>query len=197
MDNHFAQMIQASGPLADIHRTREPMHTNRLHLGKETTGAATASPVEGDGDVRTTRADRLREPLAPGLLGNVKVRKRKSKKRLFFFLFAFSLVGIGVALWWWTRDKGSIVDPATLTTKVVRRDFASSVLATGAVKPQVGAQVRVGARISGKVEKLISQSSFVLKGTGWYQTDYADKKKSKKEKSETPKPDCSSCPSCE
>ncbi len=50
---------------------------------------------------------------------------------------------------------------------------------------------------SGKVEKLISQSSFVLKGTGWYQTDYADKKKSKKEKSETPKPDCSSCPSCE
>ncbi len=82
------------------------------------------------------------------------MRKRKSKKRLFFFLFAFSLVGIGVALWWWTRDKGSIVDPATLTTKVVRRDFASSVLATGAVKPQVGAQVRVGARISGKVEKL-------------------------------------------
>jgi multidrug efflux pump subunit AcrA (membrane-fusion protein) len=37
---------------------------------------------------------------------------------------------------------------------VVRRDFSSSVLATGAVKPQVGAEVRVGARISGKVEKL-------------------------------------------
>jgi len=36
----------------------------------------------------------------------------------------------------------------------VRRDFSSSVLATGAVKPQVGAQVRVGARVSGKVEKL-------------------------------------------
>jgi macrolide-specific efflux system membrane fusion protein len=36
----------------------------------------------------------------------------------------------------------------------VRRDFATSVLATGAVKPQVGAEVRVGARISGKVERL-------------------------------------------
>ncbi len=53
-------------------------------------------------------------------------------------------------------------------------------------------------KCSGKVEKLISQSSFVLKGTGWYQTDYADKKKTtkKEEKAETPKPDCSSCPSC-
>jgi putative FmdB family regulatory protein len=29
---------------------------------------------------------------------------------------------------------------------------------------------------SGKVHKLISQSSFHLKGTGWYVTDYAGKK---------------------
>lgn len=40
------------------------------------------------------------------------------------------------------------------TTEVVRRDFASSVLATCAVKPQIGAEVRVGARISGKVDRL-------------------------------------------
>ena len=31
---------------------------------------------------------------------------------------------------------------------------------------------------SGKVHKLISQSSFHLKGTGWYVTDYADKSRS-------------------
>ena len=41
---------------------------------------------------------------------------------------------------------------------------------------------------SGKVHKLISQSSFHLKGTGWYVTDYAGKKsgasKTPKEKSE-------------
>jgi multidrug efflux pump subunit AcrA (membrane-fusion protein) len=69
-------------------------------------------------------------------------------------LFAFFLTGVGVTVWWWTREQATNVDPATLTTEVVRRDFSSSVLATGAVKPQVGAQVRVGARVSGKVEKL-------------------------------------------
>jgi putative FmdB family regulatory protein len=31
-------------------------------------------------------------------------------------------------------------------------------------------------RCSGKLHKLISQSSFHLKGTGWYVTDYAGKK---------------------
>ena len=52
-----------------------------------------------------------------------------------------------------------------------------------------------------KVEKLISQSSFILKGGGWYQDGYANKKEQKektqqKEKpASTPKPDCSSCPS--
>lgn len=38
--------------------------------------------------------------------------------------------------------------------EVVTRDFVSTVLATGTVKPRVGAQVNVGARVSGKVEKL-------------------------------------------
>jgi putative FmdB family regulatory protein len=32
------------------------------------------------------------------------------------------------------------------------------------------------ARCKGKMRKLISQSSFHLKGTGWYVTDYASKK---------------------
>jgi len=30
---------------------------------------------------------------------------------------------------------------------------------------------------SGKLNKLVSQSSFQLKGTGWYVTDYADRSK--------------------
>lgn len=38
--------------------------------------------------------------------------------------------------------------------KAVRRTFASTVLAIGAVRPQVGAEVRVGSRISGRVERL-------------------------------------------
>ncbi len=32
-------------------------------------------------------------------------------------------------------------------------------------------------KCSGKLQKLISQSSFHLKGTGWYVTDYANKSK--------------------
>ena len=50
----------------------------------------------------------------------------------------------------------------------------------------------------GKVEKLISQSSFVLKGSGWYKTDSAGKGK----KDSTPAPACagsgskSACAGC-
>ena len=32
-------------------------------------------------------------------------------------------------------------------------------------------------RCSGKLHKIVSQSSFQLKGTGWYVTDYADRSK--------------------
>ena len=46
---------------------------------------------------------------------------------------------------------------------------------------------------SGKLHKLISQSSFHLKGTGWYVTDYANKSKGSsaptKKKKETPATD--------
>ncbi len=54
-----------------------------------------------------------------------------------------------------------------------------------------------------KVEKLISRSSFVLKGTGWYQSDYARKPVTAPSASAPPakaasgdgKPACSGCPS--
>ena len=32
-------------------------------------------------------------------------------------------------------------------------------------------------RCSGKLQKIVSHSSFQLKGTGWYVTDYADRSK--------------------
>ncbi|MBI4326740.1 MAG: biotin/lipoyl-binding protein, partial [Chloroflexi bacterium] len=61
-------------------------------------------------------------------------------------------VAIAVALWWKAGQRQPAVGPATV--RVARRDFASAVQATGAVKPQVGAEVRVGARISGKLQRL-------------------------------------------
>jgi putative FmdB family regulatory protein len=68
----------------------------------------------------------------------------------------------------------------------------------------------------GKVEKLISQSSFVLKGSGWYKDGYSGKggkegkedaggkgrekgkgqdKQDKKDAKPASKPDCAGCPS--
>ncbi len=73
------------------------------------------------------------------------------------WLLALTALGIGGAVsgWWWQNSKRPDGAEGNHTTaEVVRRDFSSSVLATGAVQPQVGAEVRVGARISGKVERL-------------------------------------------
>jgi putative FmdB family regulatory protein len=49
-------------------------------------------------------------------------------------------------------------------------------------------------RCSGKLTKLMSQSTFHLKGSGWYVTDYANKseKPSSKEQKKEPKKDNSS-----
>jgi HlyD family secretion protein len=51
------------------------------------------------------------------------------------------------------RQKGES-KVVNVESRVSRRDFVLTVLATGTVKPEVGAQVNVGARISGKVEHL-------------------------------------------
>jgi len=44
------------------------------------------------------------------------------------------------------------------------------------------------------VEKLISQSSFVLKGSGWYATENSSKEKKKEDA--PVKPQCVGCPQC-
>jgi len=62
--------------------------------------------------------------------------------------------GLGAAWWVLGHNAEERTPPPPSTATVVRRDFSSTVLATGAVKPQVGAEVKVGARISGKVERL-------------------------------------------
>jgi macrolide-specific efflux system membrane fusion protein len=52
------------------------------------------------------------------------------------------------------RNQAGAQDIASETVPVARRQFASTVSAVGAVKPQIGAEVKVGARISGRVERL-------------------------------------------
>jgi macrolide-specific efflux system membrane fusion protein len=51
------------------------------------------------------------------------------------------------------------------TARVVRRDMGSTVMATGIIKPMVGAEVKVGSRISGVVKQLSANiGDKVLKG---------------------------------
>jgi multidrug efflux pump subunit AcrA (membrane-fusion protein) len=52
------------------------------------------------------------------------------------------------------RHEAMAGDNAAETVKVSRRQFATIVSAVGAVKPQVGAEVKVGSRISGRVLRL-------------------------------------------
>ena len=87
------------------------------------------------------------------------------------------LAGVVAALGLWRRNARSRKhnNPRQATARVTRRDFASTVLATGAVKPQVGAEVRVGARISGKVERLYANiGDMVKKGQVIAQIEKAD-----------------------
>ena len=88
--------------------------------------------------------------------------KRGRSKYVLGLVLLFCLAG-GLGLWWKYGHNASPVDPAQTTAKVERRNLTSTVLATGAVKPQVGAEVRVGARISGKVERLFANIGDVVK----------------------------------
>ena len=79
---------------------------------------------------------------------------RQKRKKFLIPLTLLLCAAIGAAWWAFGRNEETKKASAPSTARVIRRDFSSTVLATGAVKPQVGAEVRVGARISGKVEHL-------------------------------------------
>jgi multidrug efflux pump subunit AcrA (membrane-fusion protein) len=55
---------------------------------------------------------------------------------------------------WLSGSRGDAVGGSSETVTVSRRPFASTVSAIGAVKPRIGAEVRVGSRISGRVRRL-------------------------------------------
>ena len=84
---------------------------------------------------------------------------RKSKRIIVAVIFCAA--ASGGAWWFWPR--GTTGNPNPAMTKVSRRNLSSFVLATGAIKPQVGAEVRVGARISGKVERLYTNIGDMVK----------------------------------
>jgi RND family efflux transporter MFP subunit len=68
---------------------------------------------------------------------------------------AIIAVGVAAGAFWWTSQPASDAKAgAPATAQAVMREFSTAVTAIGAVKPQIGAEVRVGARISGKLMRL-------------------------------------------
>ncbi|MBC8451000.1 efflux RND transporter periplasmic adaptor subunit [bacterium] len=66
---------------------------------------------------------------------------------------------VAVALWVWPgfmrgSDPGPDGEPGWRVAPVERRDVGSTVLATGVIRPQVGAEVQVGSRASGILQRL-------------------------------------------
>jgi macrolide-specific efflux system membrane fusion protein len=98
------------------------------------------------------------EQVAPAeTIIRARVKKRTLKRAIRFFVILAFIASVPVIAWWWyTSSQKEAANSGPVTAKVIRRDFSSTVLATGAVKPQIGAEVKVGARISGKVARLFA-----------------------------------------
>jgi multidrug efflux pump subunit AcrA (membrane-fusion protein) len=131
------------------------MSVDRTGIPQDERKSQAVNNMPGDGAARTVRpqSTQPRATVEPSQSATRK-KRRKKKKRLAQFLLLFSVVAVAAGWWWYTHRAPGDVESATSTATVARRDFSSSVLATGAVQAQVGAEVRVGARISGKVERL-------------------------------------------
>jgi multidrug efflux pump subunit AcrA (membrane-fusion protein) len=131
------------------------MSIDRTAVAEDDPKSKAAQNIPGDGAARTVRPQlsRARETVEPSRRPAHK-KRRKRRRRLALLFLLFSLVAVVVGWWWYTHRVSGEMESATSTAIVARRDFSSSVLATGAVQAQVGAEVRVGARLSGKVERL-------------------------------------------
>ncbi len=102
-------------------------------------------------------------------------RRRRKRQRRWFALAALAAVLAGTGWLLWPYLPGRVEDTAPPVETVAPRSFAASVLATGAVRPQIGAEVRVGARVSGKVERLLANiGDRVAKGQIVAQLEKAD-----------------------
>lgn len=76
-------------------------------------------------------------------------------KRIAFAVTALAALGVGAFLWSRAAISQSREhDAGPRTVHVARRDIGYVVKATGIIKPRVGAEVRVGSRISGVVRRL-------------------------------------------
>jgi len=83
-------------------------------------------------------------------------RARRARRTRLWIGLALGVTTLGSAWGWYTltRPTGPAGPPIAV---VARRDLSAVVTATGTIKAMVGAEVRVGARIPGRVEQLAVQ----------------------------------------
>ncbi|RJX34584.1 MAG: efflux RND transporter periplasmic adaptor subunit [Desulfarculus sp.] len=89
----------------------------------------------------------------------------KGNKRLKLMAAAAAALLLALALVWWlsSHRSGQATQIQGRTDKVVRGTIRRLVVSTGTVKAQVGAEVKVGARVSGRVEKLLASIGQTVK----------------------------------
>jgi RND family efflux transporter MFP subunit len=83
-----------------------------------------------------------------------------------FAVVGFAIAGVAAFTWnrgTLTQSRAAATERQTL--RAVRRDIGSFVKATGIIKPRIGAEVRVGSRVSGVVKRLnVRIGDRVIKG---------------------------------
>lgn len=86
-------------------------------------------------------------------------------KKILFALFISILLFVGLLfLWQHKKDRNKLLHTVEVT--VTKGDVIQSVEATGVIKPSVGAEVKIGARVTGMVtNEPIKVGDFVKKGT--------------------------------
>ncbi len=83
------------------------------------------------------------------------------KRKAFIIFAAFAVVAVFAGAYRSFSAKDGR-EKIMQTEAVTRRDIASSVQATGVIRAKIGAEVKVGARISGRVEKLYANIGDVV-----------------------------------
>ena len=84
------------------------------------------------------------------------------KKNALIIFAAIAVIAIAAGAYRFFSAKNS-KERVFQSEAVTRRDIASSVQATGVIRAKIGAEVKVGARISGRVEKLYANIGDVVK----------------------------------
>jgi len=75
-------------------------------------------------------------------------------KKSYWIIGLLILIAASFFVWFYIFKPNDKNEKNVQTAEVVRRDIGSTVLATGIIKPKVGAEVKVGSRVSGVVKKL-------------------------------------------